>query len=210
MERLRSMLDGLRSYWENLSERERRMLSVLGGFAAILIVVVPVFLLSRSIGQLEEDNARLSASLRLLSRSRGEIAAMRAERTARAARYAQGAPGDSWLTAQVEEHDLSVSRVNGQPARVVDGFTINTRRVTIQNSGLRAAMILLADLKNSRYPVAIEQVHVDHNQPGDRYNFEIGVHTYSRQGAEGPDAGVPAAGPAARPAGRNKAGPPAP
>jgi hypothetical protein len=210
MEQLRGMLDGLRSYWENLSERERRMLSVLGGIAALLVVVVPVFLLSRSIGQLEDDNARLSASLRLLSRSRGEIAAMRAEQTARAARYAQGAPGDSWLTAQVEEHDLSVSRVNGQPPRVVDGFTINTRRVTIQNSGLRSAMILLADLKNSRYPVAIEQVHVDHNQSGDRYNFEIGVHTYAREGADEPDAGVPAARPAARRGGRGTAGPPAP
>jgi type II secretory pathway component PulM len=210
MEQLRSMLDGLRSYWENLTERERRMLAGLGAVGAALIVVVPVFLLSRSIGQLEDDNARLSSSLRLLSRSRGEIAAMRAERTARAARYAQGAPGDSWLTAQVEEHGLSVSRVNGQPARVEDGFTINTRRVSIQNTGLRSAIVLLTDLKNSRYPVTIEQVHVDHNQAGDRYNFEIGVRTYAREGAEDADAGVPAARPAAAPRGRNTAGPPAP
>src|SRR5690606_12442376 len=161
MERLRSMLDGLRSYWENLTERERRLLTGLGGVLAVVIVALPVFLLSRSIGQLEASNEELSSALRLLSRSRGEIAAMRAERTARDARYAMGAPGEQWLPAQAEEQGLSLARVQHQPTRAVDDFTVRTTRASFSNVGLRSPMLLLAELKNSRYPVAIERVHVD-------------------------------------------------
>lgn len=193
MEQLRSMLDGLRTYWENLTERERRLLSGLGAVLAALVVVVPVFLLSRSINQLEAENEELSSALRLLSRSRGEIAAMRAEQTARDARYALGAPGEEWLPAQAEERGLSIARVQHQPPRAVDDFTVHTTRASFSNVGLRAPMLLLEDLKNSPYPVAIERVHVDHRGSGDTYNIELGVLTFSRQGATGSnaDAGVP-------------------
>lgn len=194
MERIRGMIDGLRSYWENLTDRERRMLSVLGGVGALIVVVLPVFFLSRSIAQLEEKNEEIGASLRLISRSRGEIAAMRAEQTAREVRYAQGAPGEDWLPNVVQKQGLSFSRVQHQPDRVVGDYTIHTTRASFRETGLRAAILLLAELKNDRHMVAIERIHVDHNRAGDQYNLEVGVLTFKKDGASAPDAGVPAGG----------------
>ncbi len=210
MERLRGMLDGLRSYWENLTDRERMLFGVMGGLALLLVVSTPVYLLSSSITALEEENAEITAALRQIGRSRGRIAAMRAEQAARDARYEQGAPGEQWLPTQVQEHGLSFSRVQHEPERVVGRYRIHTTRASFQGAGLRPAILLLADMKNSRYPVAIERLHVDHHQAGDRYNLEVGVLTFEREGASGGrDAGTPSPA-AARPAGRGTAGPPAP
>ncbi len=47
------MLERLSSYWENLTKRERLMLGVLGGVFAALLILLPVFLLSASIADLE-------------------------------------------------------------------------------------------------------------------------------------------------------------
>jgi hypothetical protein len=205
VDRIQSMLDSLRSYWENLTTRERLLLGGLGGVFAILIMLLPVWLLTTSISALEDENAEISASLRRISRSRDQIAARRAEQAERDARYAMGAPGEGWLAQQVEAHDLSFSRVQNEPDRTQDRFTIHTTRANFQGVGLRPTILLFADLKNSRYPVAIERIHIDHHTTGDRYNVEVGVQTFERPGARGADAGVPAA----RPAGTSRAsGPP--
>lgn len=210
MERLRGLMDGLRSYWENLTDRERLLFGVMGGLALLLVVSMPVYLLSSSISALEEENAEITSALRQIGRSRARIAAMRAEQAARDARYEQGAPGEQWLPTQVQEHGLSFSRVQQQPERVVGRYRIHTTRASFQGAGLRPAVLLLTNMKNSRYPVAIERLHVDHHQAGDRYNLEVGVLTFEREGASGGrDAGAPSPA-AASPAGRGTAGPPAP
>lgn len=211
MDRLRGILDGLRSYWDNLNERERLLLGLLGGVAALLIVLLPVYLLGTSIGELEEDNQEITAALRRIARSRNRIAAMRAEQAARDLRYEVGAPGEQWLPSQVEEQHLSFSRVQQEPDRQEGRFRIHTTRASFQGAGLRPSIILLANLKNSRYPVAIERIHIDHHTTGDQYNLEVGVLTYERQGArarETRDAGVPSGRP--RSGRRTAAGPPSP
>ncbi|KAA0221010.1 hypothetical protein EDM76_13855, partial [bacterium] len=140
------------------------LFGVMGGLALLLVVSTPVYLLSSSITALEEENAEITAALRQIGRSRGRIAAMRAEQAARDARYEQGAPGEQWLPTQVQEHGLSFSRVQHEPERVVGRYRIHTTRASFQGAGLRPAILLLADMKNSRYPVAIERLHVDHHQ----------------------------------------------
>lgn len=208
MERLRTILDGVRSYWDNLTERERRLMTVMGAVLGLLVVLLPVYFLSTSISSLEEENAELASALRQIGRSRSRIAAMRAEQAARDQRYEAGAPGEQWLPTQVSEHGLSFSRVQHEPERLVGRYRVATTRASFQGAGLRSAILLLTDLKNSRYPVAIERLHVDHNQAGDQYNLEVGVLTFQREGARAADAGTPAA--ERRPRARNTAGPPAP
>jgi type II secretory pathway component PulM len=208
MERLQAALDALRTYWENLTPRERFGMSVIGGMLAVLAVVVPVWLASSSIGELEDDNEEIMATLRRIQRSRGQIAAAQAEQAERDARYAMGVPGDDFLTAQAQRQSLALSRVQSEPERAAGRFRIKTTRAQFQSVGLRPVMLLLAELENSRYPIAIERIHVDHHAAGDRYNIEVGVQMFERPGAArtGLDAGVPR--PAARPGARTTAGPP--
>ena len=75
MDRFSGMFAGLRTYWENLSERERMLVGVMGGVAGLLFILLPVYLLSTSISDLEEDNQQIPAALRRISHSRGRLAA---------------------------------------------------------------------------------------------------------------------------------------
>lgn len=209
MDRLRGLFAGLGAYWENLTDRERILLGILGGVAATLIVLLPVFLLSTAISDLEEENEEITSALRTIQRSRARLAAQRAERAAADQRYGRQAPSlGSFLEAKAgEQEGLAISDVQHEPERQEGEFRIRHTRARFQGTGLRPAIRLLAAIENSRYPVAIERIHVDHHQTGDRYNFQIGVLAFDRPAAEGgADAGVPAASGA----GAGRAGPPAP
>lgn len=207
-ERLSGLLEGLQTYWDNLSDRERRLLGILGAIAAGLLVLLPVYLLSTSISDLEEDNARITSALREIGHSRGRLRAQQAERMAAQARYARRAPSlGSFLEAKAGELEgLMISDVQHEPEREQGQFRVRHSRARVQNSGLRNAVLLLESIENSRYPIAIERLHIDHHQSGDRYNFQIGVLAFDREGSEDADAGVP------RPRGDDdgRAGPPAP
>lgn len=211
MDRLAGLLDGLKNYWENLTDRERRLLAVLGAVAGALLILLPVYLLSTSISDLEEDNARITAALRRISRSRGRLQAQEAERMAAQARYARRAPAlGTFLEAKAGELEgLSISDVQREPEREQGRFRIRHTRARFQNTGLRNAILFLESLENSRYPIAVERIHVDHHQSGDRYNFQIGVLAFDREGAESADAGVPSARPRSDDD-EGRAGPPAP
>ena len=210
MDTLRGALDGLRTYWENLSDRERLLLGALGAVAGVLLVLLPVYIFTTSISDLEDDNERITTALRRISQSRGALAAQQAERLAAEQRYARRAPSlGSFLEAKAGELDgLSVSDVQHEPEREEGRFRIRHTRARFQGTGLRNAILLLQNIENSRYPVAVERIHVDHHQSGDRYNFQIGVLAFDREGGSDPDAGIPVASPAT--GGTGRAGPPAP
>lgn len=211
MSRLRELLSGVQSYWANLTDRERLLLGVLGGTAAALIVLLPVYLLSSSVSELEDENAEITSVLRRIARSRGQLAAQQAARLAAEQRYARPAPSlGSFLEAKARELDgLSVSDVQHEPEREQGRFRIRHTRARFQGTGLRNAILLLQNIKNSRYPVAVERVHVDHHQSGDRYNFQIGVLAFDREGATAAAAAAPER-PAGRPSPPGRAGPPSP
>lgn len=211
MDRLRGIFDGLASYWANLSGRERKLLGALGAVAGALLILLPVYLLSTSISDLEEDNEHITSALRRISHSRGRLAAQQAERQAAEARYARRAPSlGSFLEAKAgEQEGISISDVQHEPERELGRFRIRNTRARFQNTGLRAGIRMLAAIENSRYPVVIERIHIDHNQAGDRYNFQVGVLAYDRAGSSDADAGTPAA-PSASADPDRRAGPPAP
>ena len=211
MSRMSSAFDGLGAYWTNLSDRERLFLGILGVVAGALAVLLPVYLLSTAIGSLEDDNEEITAALRQIAHARGQLSAQQAERAAADQRYSRHAPTlGSFLEAKAGEAHLTVSDVQHEPEREEGGFRIRHSRARFQNTGLRPAIELLASIKNSRYPVTIERIHVDHHQAGDHYNFQVGVLAFDRQGNDA-DAGVPAADEtSATTDGRRTAGPPAP
>lgn len=192
MASLKESLSGVVSYWENLTERERKLLGVLGAVAGALVVLLPLYLFTASISDLEEDNARITAALREIRNSRGRLAQQQAERAAAELRYARRPPAlGSFLEAKAgEQEGLTISDVQREPDNEEGRFTIHHTRARLQGVGLRPAIRMLAAIKNSRYPVAIERIHVDHMREGDVYNFQIGVLAFEREGGSA-DAGVP-------------------
>ena len=165
-DRLRGVLDAIVSYWENLTDRERKLLSGLGAVVGVFLVFLPVLFLSSSISSLEEDNEAIASTLRQIQRSRGRLAAQRAERAARDQRYSRPAPSlGSFLEAKAGEVELSVSDVQHEPERELGAFRVRHSRARIQGTNLRPAIRMLTAIKNSHYPIAIERIHMNHNQP---------------------------------------------
>jgi len=197
----------LEAAWVGLNDREKRLVTIMGVVFAACAIFLPMYLLSASIADLERENEQIATVMRDIERAAPQLAEREAARTAAEARYDVQAPAlASLLEAQSSAQGLTINAVTNQPEVQEGRFRRRHVRASFPGTGLRSVVKLMTSLEASQYPIALERVHVDHFAPGeDRYNFELGVITYDRQGGA-PDAGVPAARP--QPAGR--AGPPTP
>ncbi len=178
-----SPLDRLRAYTDGLNERERKLLGVLGVVFALIVVVLPLYVVTSSISDIEEENREISLVLRDIGRARTTLAQRQAEREAARARYRQSAPPlGSFLEARAAEQELSLREVTDQPEKVVGEFRRRNVRATLPSVGLRKAIKLLTSIENSRFPVAVERIQIEHFRGGeDNYNVQIGVIAYDAQ-----------------------------
>jgi hypothetical protein len=197
----------LEQSWASLNDREKKLVGLMGAVAAVLVIFLPMYLLGTSIAALEAENEQFVVVMRDIERAAPRLAEREAERAAAEARYDVQAPAlSSLLEAQSREQQVTINAVTNQPEVQEGRFRRRHVRASFPGTGLRGVVKLMNALESSPYPIALERIHIDHFAPGeDRYNVELGVITYDRQGG-GTDAGVPAARP--QPAGR--AGPPTP
>lgn len=213
-----SRLEPLRAQWQALTERERLYVRILGIVLGAILVLLPVFLLSSAIGDLEAQNERIATVLADIERAGARLAQREAERHAAEARYAQRTPElGTFLEGRSSARQMTISSVTDQPEVQEGRYRKRHVRASFPGTSLRQAVRLMTDIESAPYPVAIERIHVEHIQEGDHYNLELGVITFDRQApAAGEGEGASGSGtergteraPAAAPAGR--AGPPAP
>ena len=203
------MIDSLRDVWENLSEREQRLVGLMGVVVLAMVIATPFYLLYSSIGDLEKENAEIARTLREIGRSRARLALQRAERDRADARYQTRAPSlNTFLENQAEtSEDVRITDVQREPERQDGRFRVRHSRARLQGADLRQAIEMLASIKNSRYPISIERIHVDH--AASNYNFQVGVLAFDRPDEGGDDDEAedeeePEEG------GRRRAGPPPP
>ncbi len=205
-----SPIDTARTAYENLTEREKRLVTLLGMVVGVVLLFLPLWLVTSAISDIEDENAEIRAVLRDLARERPEIARREAERQAAERRYDSPAPPlGSFLEERARaagyDHPLEV---DDQPDKVEGGFTRRHVRASLQNVGLRTTIDALTEVENSRHPVAIESLEFQHYQNGDRYNVNIGVIAFDR---DRPAAASASERTTARARGRGEAaGPPSP
>lgn len=206
-----SPLDRLRAYTDGLNERERKLLGVLGVVFALIVVVLPLYVVTSSISDIEEENREISLVLRDIGRARATLAQRQAEREAARARYRQAAPPlGSFLEARAAEQELSLREVTDQPEKVVGEFRRRNVRATLPSVGLRKAIKLLTSIENSRFPVAVERIQIEHFRGGeDNYNVQVGVIAYDAQEDESEGASS-MRGESTSASRMGRAGPPAP
>ena len=53
--------------------------------------------------------------------------------------------------------------------------------VSLPGVELTPTLNLMSSIVSSSYPVAIEQLQMEHYQSGDRYNVKLGILTYDRK-----------------------------
>lgn len=203
---LRNPFEPLRRVWENMTERERVLVSILGVVVVVMAVILPVVMLTLSIGDLETQNREMTQVLRDIARERPRLAQREREMQRQEQRYANEAPPlGSFLEAKASEVQLTLREVTDQPEQVSNGFRRRNVRAQLPGVGLRPVIDLMSSVAGSNYPVAVERIHIEHFQNGDRYNIQLGILAYDKMNR------APAAG--AEPAADGEEGgegPPAP
>jgi len=198
-----------KSAYTELNAREQKLVLALGITVLLLVILLPGYLLSSSISEVEDENQGIAEILRELQRARPTLMRREAEREAAEERYRTAPPPlGSFIEARATEQSLSLREVTDQPEKVIPPFTRRSVRATLPGVDLLPVMHMLTAIANAPYPVAVDRIQIEHRRRGseDSYNVTVGVLSYENAEAE-PRAASQRA-PSKRPSGR--AGPPAP
>lgn len=187
--------EALARSWQGLNERERRLVGALGVTLVALVLFGIFYVSQNAVSEVEEESEQLATVLSEIGRARTRLATRAAERDAAERRYTTKAPAlGSFVEASARENQLTLREVVDQPDEVMGRYKRRAVNVQLPNVNLRPIVDLMASIENSPYPVAIEEIQVEHFQAGDQYNVKLGVVAYDRNtpAAEGPTKSAPA------------------
>jgi hypothetical protein len=183
---MNNLIDRLRVSWYNLNDRERRMLTMLGGVVLVLLLLLPPLMLTLSNNELQSENEELRIVLDQLSKQRGQLMQLAQERKNAEARYLNKTPPlGSFMEAEAKKQGLTLQEVTDQPEKTVGRYQRRGVTVSLPQTGLTPVIQLMSSIVGSGHPVAIQQIQLDHYQPGDQYNVKLGVLTYDKVSASG-------------------------
>ena len=178
------LLDRLRSAWENLNDRERRMLLLLGAVAMGLLLLTPPLMLGLGNSELEAQNQELRSVLEQLSIQHRRLAQLSEDRKKAEQRYSNKTPPlGSFMESEAKKQGLTLQEVTDQPEKTVGRYLRRSVTVSLPQVGLTPVISLLSGIVESGHPVAIEEIQVDHFQPGDQYSVKLGILTYDKLAA---------------------------
>jgi type II secretory pathway component PulM len=179
-----NLIERLRTTWENLNDRERRMLSVLGAVLAALLLLMPPLLLILDNADLEAQNDELRSTLDQLDQQRSRLARLAQERRNAEQRFLNKTPPlGSFLESEAKKQGLTLQEVTDQPEKTVGRYLRRSVTVALPQVALTPLIQLLSSIVESGHPVAIDQIQIDHYQSGDQFNVKLGILTFDKQTA---------------------------
>jgi len=174
----------LRSRFEQLAERERKLLVIfLGLLGGFLVLLVPL-LVSMSVSERRDQNDAYREAIDAIADERA-VLAKRQEGDAKVVRrYASPAPPLAGMLADfADKSGVSIPETQDRAA-VPHGKTIKERqtRIRLSKVGMLALSNFLEKIAQSPYPVRIS--HLDITKRGskdDEFDAEIDVSAYDRE-----------------------------
>lgn len=181
---IENTLNKLRFTWENFTEREKWISASLGVILVVFLFTFPLFLMIRTNATLQEDNQALQRLLENIVSQRDRLELATREKRLADRRYEQKTPPlGGFLETLAKDQGLTIHEVTDQPEKAFGKFVRRSVQISISNIALTPLINLLSAIETSRYPVAIDQIQVDHYRAGDSYNIRLGVVTYDKEGA---------------------------
>jgi hypothetical protein len=176
------LLDRLRSTWDDLNDRERRMVAVLAAVFVAFVLGFPLFWTARENSSIEEENEQLRAVLDMIRERGPQLEQLAEARRTASQRYAQRTPPlGSFLEDEARQQGMTLREVTDQPEKSVGNYHRRSVTASIQDANLTGIVNLLASIEGSPYPVAVESIQLEHYQPGDNYRVKVGVVTFDRK-----------------------------
>ncbi|MFT3921140.1 MAG: type II secretion system protein GspM [Myxococcales bacterium] len=174
-----NFFDGIRESWEKLSDRERRMLSIMGGVLLTMLAFVVVWTTTTALAEVEEERDAIRSVLSDIDRAGVVLDKREAERKAIEQRYKNRAPAlAAYVESKAKEESLEVRQVVEDPEKVVGGYRRQSVRVSFSGVSLRPIMHLLASIDDERSPIAVERILIEHYSQGDSYKVDLGIASY--------------------------------
>lgn len=172
----------VRQSWDNLSDRERRLLSAMGAVFVALIVFGGVWTTTTALSEVEEERDAIRVVLADIDRSADLLAKRDAERKAIEARFANKAPAlAAYLEGRAKDEDIEVRNVDEEQAKSTGIYRRQAVRANFANVGLRPVVHLLTSIAEERSPLAVERLVIEHYGAGDSYKIDLGLASYEKQ-----------------------------
>jgi type II secretory pathway component PulM len=175
------LFERLRATWDNLNDRERRMLAILGAVLGAVLLIMPPILLVMDNSDLEAQNEELRNVVEQLDLQRGRLARVAQERHAADQKYLNKTPPlGSFMESEAKKQGLTLQEVTDQPEKTVGRYLRRSVTVALPQVALTPLVNLLSSIVESGHPVAVDQLQIDHFQPGDQFNVKLGILTFDK------------------------------
>lgn len=179
---MNQFVENLRAFFENLTDRERRLLAILGGTLGLAVVVLPAWLLVQGNREVSSENAAIRELIQRIDSGHGKLVERRAEQLARTERLQRTPPPlASYIETQARKAGYQRPlEVKDEPDKRQGKYLRKHTRGTLTSVDLRTAIDTVVSLRNSEFPVSIERLHMKHYQKGDSYTVELGVLAFQK------------------------------
>jgi type II secretory pathway component PulM len=173
--------DSVRQSWDNLSERERRLLSAMGAVLAAVIMFVAVWTTTSALSEVQEERDAIRLVLADIDRSAELLAKRDAERKANEARFRNKAPAlAAYVESRAKDEGIEARSSAEEAEKTISGYRRQAVRVSFSNVSLRPIMHLLTGIAEESSPLAVERLLIEHYAAGDSYKVDLGLASYER------------------------------
>jgi len=166
----------------NMSPREKRLLSLLGAVAAVLVFLGLPFYFYAELSETRAKNEEIRKLLRRIDRAGPLLVERRGEREARALRFNKPAPPlATFIEKQAQAYGLDVPEAKDLSELDVGGYKQRTTVVKLRKVGLRPLVKMLEKIERSGHPIAITQlvINAKASQP-DIYDVTLAISAYDK------------------------------
>lgn len=174
----------LRDRFDNLAERERRLLLVLFGILGFMLLVFVPVLVRMGVSDAAAENERLKAVISDITSERASLAKRQAQATQLERRYGTVAPALAGWLAQVAD-DVQVEIPETQDRSTVPrGKTFKERSTHIRLSkvGMYQLSNFMERVSASSYPVVISRLDIKKRSgKPDEYDAEMDITAFDRE-----------------------------
>jgi general secretion pathway protein M len=189
----------LRTRFEKLEPRERRLLTIFGGILGVgIFLLIPIGIFTM-VSSRRSENEDLRALIESIYDARGPVAERRAKHDALVARYAKPAPALAGFLDELAKAQGITAAESQDRAETPHGKHYSERLTILKmhKVGMLALANLLEKIEQSGFPVAVTKLSIKPRagEP-DQYEVELGVSAFDRK-SDGPApgaSGAPAAG----------------
>lgn len=179
----------LRERFEQLEERERKLLVLfLGVVTAMVLIMMPLFL-AMSVGAQEDDNERVREIIQQIQDERATLSRRQADVQRVERRYSRPAPALAGFLAQTADQ-IGVEIPETQDRSTVPhGKTFKERvtKIRLRSVGMLKLAKFMDRIENSGYAVSISKLNIKkRGTKPDEFDAEMEVSAFDREAAKKP------------------------